>query len=376
MTLAWLLVPPAHAADPNGKPPADPPGVVRMTDEQQKTVGLQYARADRRPITEPVRLAGSVAYDPGHVALLRPFGQARIVHLLVQPGDVVAPGQRMAELDMPELATAQQDLAMAEASVREAEAGVAVARDALRRGETLARDGSVARAEVDRRRLVQAQAVAASDNAKSRATLVRGTVKRLNPGGGAGLAGVVAPIAGVVASVGATDGEVVDASREIFTVADLGTVVVLAQVPEARASQVAVNDAVRITPTGGGRQWDGRIATLGAALDPQARTLPARIRLANPDGALRVGMFVEVVVTDALGREAVVVPSAAVQLVADKRVVFTPLGDGRFQSHDVTLGVETKDWTELRGGVPAGSQVVTQGSFELKALLQKSMLGG
>ncbi len=366
----------ADAADPKGKPPADPPGVVRMTDEQQKTIGLQFARADRRPITEPVRVAGSVAYDPGHVAVLRPFAQARVVHLLVQPGDVVAPGQRLAELDMPELATAQQDLATADASVREADAGVAVARDALRRGEVLARDGSLARAEADRRRLVLAQAQAASESAKSRSTMVRGTVKRLNPGGGAGLASIVAPIAGVVASVGVTDGEVVDASRELFTVADLSTVMVLAQVPEANASQVAVNAVVRVTLAGGGRQWDGRVATLGAALDPQARTLPARIRLVNPDGALRVGMFVDVTVTDALGREAVVVPSAAVQLVADKHVVFTPLGDGRFQSHDVTLGVETKDWTELRGGVPAGGQVVTQGSFELKALLQKSMLGG
>jgi cobalt-zinc-cadmium efflux system membrane fusion protein len=104
--------------------------------------------------------------------------------------------------------------------------------------------------------------------------------------------------------------------------------------------------------------------------------LPVRIRLANPDGALRIGMYVDVTVTSETGRDAVVVPSAAVQTVADKQVVFMPLGGGRFQSHDVTVGVERKDWVELRNGVPQGGQVVTQGSFELKALLQKSMLGG
>ena len=371
-----IAVAPARAADPKGAQPADPPGVVRMSDEQQKTVQLQCAQADRRPITNPVRVPGAVAYDPGHVALLRPFGQARVLRLLAQPGDVVAAGQRLADLDMPGLATTEQDLAAANASVREADAGVAVARDALRRGELLARDGSLAHAEAERRRLVLAQAVAAADTARARTAALKVEVARLNPGDSPGVAGLVSPISGVIASVGATAGEVVSTTREMFTVADLSVVMVLAQLPEAAVSQVAVNDQVDISLPGGGRHWDGRIATLGAALDSTARTLPARIRLANPDGALRVGMFVDVTITSQSGREAVVVPPAAVQIIADKRVVFTPLGGGRFQSHEVAVGVERQDWVELRSGVPAGDRVVTQGSFELKALLQKSMLGG
>ena len=167
-----------------------------------------------------------------------------------------------------------------------------------------------------------------------------------------------------------------DASREAFVVADLSVVLVMAQVPEASAAQVAVNDPAQISLASGGRHWDGRVATLGAALDPQARTLPARIQLANPDGVLRAGMYVDVTITDELGREAVVVPSAAVQMVADKHVVFTPAGEGMFQSHDVQVGVERPDWVELRGGIAAGEQVVTQGSFALKSLLQQTMLGG
>ena len=70
------------------------------------------------------------------------------------------------------------------------------------------------------------------------------------------------------------------------------------------------------------------------------------------------------------------VPPDAVQMVGDKRVAFTKLGDDRFQSHDLSVGVERQDWVEVRQGLKAGDEVVTQGSFELKALLQKSMLGG
>ena len=361
---------PAHAAG------TAPPGRVEITAEQQKTVQLQMARAERRPITQPVHVTGTVGFDPGHVAILRPPGQARIIRLLVQAGDVVAAGQPLAEIDLPGLATTEQDLAAAQASVREAEAGVAVAREALHRGEVLARDGSLARAEADRRRLALAQAVAALDTAQARARALQTEIRRLNPTGQPGIAQLPSPLSGVVASVGVTPGEMTDASREAFVVADLSVVLVMAQVPEASAAQVAVNDPAQISLASGGRHWDGRVATLGAALDPQARTLPARIQLANADGVLRAGMYVDVTITDELGREAVVVPSAAVQMVADKHVVFTPAGEGMFQSHDVQVGVEWPDWVELRGGIAAGEQVVTQGSFALKSLLQQTMLGG
>ena len=356
--------------------PKDPPGVVRMTAEQQKTIKLQTARAARRPITEPVNVTGTVAFDQGHVAVLRPLAQARVLRLLAQPGDTVRAGQPLAELDIPSLSTAQAGVASAQASMREAEAAVAVARDSLRRGEALARDGSLARAEAERRRLVLAQAEAAAEAVKARGGALQAEVARLNPGAKPGAGSLSSPIAGVVVSVGITPGEFVDTTGGAFTVADLSVVLVLAQVPEASAPLIAVGDPARVRVATGDRSWDGKVVAIGAALDPQARTLPARIQLANPDGALRSGMFVNVTLTSDRGRDDVVVPSGAVQLLGDKRVAFTPMGGDRFQSHDLTVGVEQQDWVEVRKGLSAGDEVVTQGSFELKALLQKAMLGG
>lgn len=371
---AALLATAAGKAEPPKDAPQDPPGVVRMSDEQQKTVKLQTARADRRPITQPVSVTGTVAFDQGHVAALRPLAQARVLRLLVQPGDLVRAGQPLAELDIPSLTTAQTGFTAAQASVREAEAGVAVARDALRRGELLARDGSLARAEAERRRLVLAQANAAAESARARAAALQAEVSRLNPGTAPGTGAITSPIGGVVVTVGASPGELLETTADAFVVADLSVVLVLAQVPEAGVPLLAVGDPARVRLAGNPRTWSGKVVALGAAIDPQARTLPARIQIANPDGALRSGMFVEVVLTSDRGRDDVVVPSAAVQTVGDKRVVFMPLGDGRFQSHELTLGVERQDWTEVRGGLAAGDEVVTQGSFELKSLLQKAML--
>ncbi len=358
-------------------PPKDPPGVVRMSAEQQKTIQLQTARVDRRPITEPVRVPGTVAFDQGRVAVLRPLAQALVTRLLAQPGDPVKVGQPLAELQIPSLVTAQAGLTAARASNRELEAGVAVARDALRRGEILARDGSLARAEVERRRLVLAQANAGVESAQARTSALQADVTRLNPGPTPGTATLTSPIAGVVVTVGVTPGEFVDSTGGAFTVADLSVVLVLAQVPESSVALLTAGDAARVRLTSGGdRTWDGKVVALGAAIDSQARTLPVRIQLANADGALRAGMSVEVTLTSSQGRENLVIPAAAMQMVGDKRVAFTTSGDGRFQSHDLTLGVERQDWVEVRDGLSVGDEVVTRGSFELKALLQKAMLGG
>lgn len=360
-------------------PPADPPGTVHMSKEQQRTIHLQTVRADRRPITEPVRVPGVVAFDQGHVAVLRPLAAAQVVHLQVAPGDRVKAGQPLADLVMPALVSAEAEFAAARASVREAEAGVAVARDALHRGVVLARDGSLSRAEAERRRLVLAQAQAALEAAQSRAAALKTEVARLDPASGpgqaAGSAVLASPIAGIVASVGITPGELVGTGGAAFTVADLSVVVALAQIPEASASLVGVGEPATLHLAGGGRVWNGTVVAIGAALDPGARTLPVRIRVPNADEALRAGMFVEVTITSNRGRQDVVIPSAAVQMIGSKQVAFVPLDGDRFQSRNLDLGLQDAGWAEIRTGVAAGESVVTTGSFELKALLQQQMLG-
>ncbi len=282
---ALAVAAPAWAAD-SKKTDAqkDPPGLIHMSPEQQKTIDLKAVIADREAISEPLRLPGTVAFDAGHVAILRALGQARVVRLLVQPGDVVAAGQGVVEVEMPMLVQLQQDLAAARAGLRETEAGVAVTRAALDRAVILARDGSLARAEADRRRLVLAQAVAAEQTNRAKVATFETQISRLNPVAGSGLAALRTPIDGIVISSNITPGEVIDTASEAITVADLHTVLVMAQIPESDAAKVGVSDPARVTIAGNAnRAWDGRVATLGAQLNPQSRTLPARIVIANPD---------------------------------------------------------------------------------------------
>jgi cobalt-zinc-cadmium efflux system membrane fusion protein len=348
-----------------------------MPPAQQHTVGLRTATAAVRPITEDVTAPGTIAFEPGHVAIIRPLAPARVVRLLVAPGDTVRAGQAVARVEIPSLISQEQELASAKANMRQAGDAASVARAAWQRGVVLAREGSMARAETDQRRLVLAQAEAALSVARYRVTALQSQVDRLHPSGGPGRALLVTPLAGVVASADVTPGESIDTTTNSFMVADLSVVMADAEIPEASATLVQVGDQATVHLTaGGGADWNGEIDSLGAALDPQARTLPARITLRNPGQTLRAGMFVSVTITARLGRDGVTIPAEAVQFVGSRQVAFTPAGDNRFQAHDLTLGVRQPAWVEVRKGLKPGEPVVTAGSFALKSLLQEAMNGG
>ena len=377
-----LLAGPALAAKGDGKQdrsPKDPPGVVRVGAEAQRNMGLKFTHPTRARIAQPVQAPGTVMFDQGHVARLRPFAQGRVMRLLVAPGDSVRAGQPLVELDTPSLADGRDTLAGAQAALRQAQAELDVAEAAQRRGEMLARDGSLSRAEAERRRAETARARASVDTARATVTAGESRIARLAPlpGGAPGTATLTSPIDGVVVTVGITPGEVVDPATEALVVADLSIMAAIAQISESQATLVRVGDPARIRLTAGpDRTWTGEVVATAAQLDAQSRTLSARILLPNPDRALRAGMLVQITLSADRGRDGLEVPASAVQTIDDKPVAFVRTGPDRFERHDLTLGVQRPDIVEVRKGLSEADEVATDGSFQLKAILQRDLLGG
>ena len=389
--LLFLLA--AAAPDGAGKPPADP-DLLRMDAQQQQTVGLRTEPVISRPIVATLHLPGTIALDPALTARLRPIGDARVIRLLVQQGDTVKAGDGLADLFSGQIAAAQDSVASVRAQVREAADAVAVARDALRRAQLLARDGSLAWAEVGRRRLLVEQAQAQAATVQARQSSLTAELSGLGaappgapgtkPGAAIarGIAHLTTPIGGVVAEVNVTTGALTgpSAGADAFVVADLSDVIALAQVAETDAVRVQPGQRATVALGAGSapsaQAWTGTVFATGAIIDPHARTLPVRIRVANPDGRLRAGMAVAVTLFAPTGGDGLVVPPSAVQLVGSDHVAFTDEGGGSFRRHTLDLGVERADWIEVRRGLSVGQRVVTDGSFALKTVLQKSMLGG
>jgi len=180
---------------------------------------------------------------------------------------------------------------------------------------------------------------------------------------------VPAPISGVVLTRSANLGLVVNTAQELFTVVDLSTVWIMASVSEKDFASVRVGSPASLTaPAYPGRAWRGRVTYIQPQVDSTTRTAQARIEVTNPDENLRIDMYVDAEFTS-LGAPGPVVPEAAVQSIGERQYVFLPVknSEGSFQLREVHLGPAAGGNYSVIKGLNERDQVVTDGSFILKA---------
>lgn len=195
------------------------------------------------------------------------------------------------------------------------------------------------------------------------------------------LVAVRAPVTGAVIERLVNVGAGVEAGKPLFTIGNLSTVWVIANVPEAQISQIHVGAPVEIIPTAlAGARTQGRVAYIDPQLNEDTRTARVRIEMLNPGERLKTGMFVQVDFQTgaAAAGEELVVKSEALQRMGDRTVVFIPKEQepGAFEIREVQVGPASGGYTRVLAGLDVGQKVVTKGSFTLKTQLMKGELGG
>ncbi len=175
---------------------------------------------------------------------------------------------------------------------------------------------------------------------------------------------ITAPQGGIVWEIGARDGMAVMPGTTLFRLAGLGTVWVIAEVPEAQAGLVKVGAPVEAHVAAyPERSFKGTVQALLPDVNVATRTVRARIVLSNPGGRLKPGMFANVAFAGDKAKASVLVPSEAVISTGTRSVVIVDAGNGKFAPVDVDVGRESGDLTEIRRGIKAGDRVVASGQF-------------
>ncbi|QQS33478.1 MAG: efflux RND transporter periplasmic adaptor subunit [Acidobacteriota bacterium] len=188
-----------------------------------------------------------------------------------------------------------------------------------------------------------------------------------------------APLSGIVTERRFNAGAGVEAATPIFSISNLGTVYVIANVPEANMSKLFVGANAEITSPVIGTV-NGRVSYIDPQLDESTRTGRVRIEVPNTNGKLRAGMFADVgfyTGTNAATGQELVVSSDAVQRTGGKTVVFVPREDepGAFEVREIKTGADINGYTKVINGLKLGEKIVTSGSFTLKTQLEKGALG-
>ena len=180
-----------------------------------------------------------------------------------------------------------------------------------------------------------------------------------------------APVSGTVIGRTANPGEVVPADKELLRIADLSSVWIVGQVYEKDLGRVVVGSGASITSAAyPGRVFRGRVSYIDPTLDPATRTAQARIELANPRQALKIGMFVDVAfaAVGLSGSTTLVIPKGAVQNIGNQQVVFIETKNANvFAMRPVRLGAEVNGQYPVLEGISLGERIVTEGSFLLRA---------
>lgn len=189
-------------------------------------------------------------------------------------------------------------------------------------------------------------------------------------GGGDTSFTVTAPRDGVVVEKSVAPGQLVDPSNgSLMAIADLSDVWVVADLFETDARMLAPGTRARVSLPGGGPDREATIDQVSAVVDPDRHTVPVRLRLANPDGALRPNAYATIRWFDPTP-VAVALPASAVLSDGAKSYVYRKEADGALRRHDITVGSSSAGVVPVIAGLSATDQVVLSGAILLDNQIQ------
>lgn len=369
----------AEAAERPGEP-----AVLEVEPDVQRAVGLGDAPVEERSLAETIQTTGVVGPDDTRLARIRPLAEGRVTRVAVRIGDRVSAGQTLLTYDSITEGDLISQYRSAVATLEQATAEADVTKRSVERADNLLEMGGVSRSERERRSAEHQRALAEVNSARATVTSVeqklrrlgvsQGDLERLRKGGEADASSssaVNAPFGGVVTEVHAAEGEAINPERELFTVADLGSVWLLADVYQKDIAKIRVGqNAVVTVDAYPGEEFSGRVTNISDVLDPDTRTAKVRCEVANPSGRLKLQMFATLALPVSAAREVLVIPARAVQDIDGVPTVFVRVDEEHFQTRPVRVGATVGDAVEIAEGLKGGERVVTDGALMLKSKLK------
>ncbi len=351
---------PDHQARRNA---ATTPHDVTLTKAQRQSI--HTLTIEPRNYRTTITTTGVVDFDHNRATqVLAPFSGA-VTKLLVTLGDTVKQDQPLAQVHSSEFASAIGAYRKAVLSARAADAVAAndrelYAHQAISQRENAQAQAAAAGADADRDAALQAL-VALHMDAKTIAAIRDGKPVAH------GLGVIRAPIAGRIVARSIAPGQTLTAgATPCFTIADTSRMWVMARLFGKEIGRVQTGDRARIETGDGDKPLAGTVTNVGAVIDPDTRSVTARIAVDNPDGVLKKAMYVEVRIRSRSPRTGIFVPvSAVLRNGADLPFVYVVNKNGGYARRRVTLGPRLGRRFVIASGLAAGEKVVTNGGIFL-----------
>jgi membrane fusion protein, heavy metal efflux system len=324
-------------------------------------------------VTGQLQVEGRVEADETRQARISSPVAGRITDLEVVEGQSVKRGDLIAVIRSTELAESQLDFLKAH-SQRD------LAAKSVERAKLLVDAGVIGSAELQRREseLLQAQAEYSSERDQLRVLgmsdervteLLR--TRHVNA-----VTEIFATISGTIMQRPVTPGQVVQPAEDICVIADLSNVWLIADVPEQSAGQLVAGKLMEAQIAAlPDRRIAGKLSFVSAIVNPETRTIRARVDLPNPDGLYKPAMLASMTLQD-LAETQLVIPSSAIVRENNEDFVFLQIRPGAFLLHRVRLGGEFGAVRVVESGLEPEDQLVLDGAFHLNNERKQQSLQG
>lgn len=340
-----------HAEEAEGEHAEEAVGVV-LTPEQRLGGGVMVAPLQAMPLPRVFRATGEVRSNDYTTGIVGPRITATVNSRSAILGDRVTVGQPLVTLYSMEMAEAQGAFLLAQRN--------------LERFESL-RD-IVAGQQIDEATVKRQEARGRLESYGLTASQISTLVERGFTNNTIGQFVLTAPQGGTITKDEFRVGDVVEAGRALFEIANLQNVWIEAHVSPALLPEMTSEKGLIVS---GNLTREAIVVQRRETVDEATRTVGVRLEADNSDGALKPGQFVDVELYGAT-EPVLAVPSEAVQRNPDGDwAIYVENADGSFAAHEVDVLYAVDDQTAI-AGIPAGTRIVTSGAFFLASEAAKA----
>lgn len=318
------------------------PGTVKLSGRKQQLINLKIFEVTDQHVMKNIRTVGTLQYDETKIAKIHSKIEGWIENVFVNStGSLIKKGQPLFSIYSPDLVATQQEYLLAVKAER-----------SLKESEFIdVSSGATALRESAYRRLklwdVSEQQIKKLEQTGKTMTSIT----------------FYSPTSGYVLTKNVFDKMRIDYQTEAYSIADLSTIWLMADIYEYEAQRVHVGQKATITlPYNANRNYEGAVTYLYPDLNSMTRTLKARIELRNSDLSLKPGMYANVELDTGHG-SGLVIPADAVLDSGDRKIVFVQKGEGEFEPRTVELGEYLHDQVVVTKGLSVGEKVVASGNF-------------
>ena len=377
----WLVWTTLAEQPENARPTtsADPPGTFRPTQQQWR--GLKLEPVTVRTFRSEQMTEGTIAVDDDLTTPVFSHYSGRVIKVIAMLGDVVKPGDPLFVIHASEFVQAQNDLITALANLQTARSQLTMAQTTERRTHELylAQGGSLKDWQQAQTDLISAQNTVRSDEialhaVRSRLRILGKTdaeitsleaqpTQKMDP-----VATVTAPVRGTITQrqigVGQyINSEAAGATNPVYTISDLSTVYLIANVREVDAPLMHVNLPLEVHVLAyPDRVFKGKVSYVAPSIDPNTHRLPVRADVENPDGALKPGMFANFSIITGEASSAPAVPQGAIVYEGEQARVWVARERDTLALREIRVGRISDGMVEVLAGLSPEEKVVTSGT--------------